>query len=164
MLCTNYLTESSQQTQEARNMSSLRSTQEETGLGKLGHCPRLHSQGASSQDVHPGSLPPQHAVCHYQTLLTCSNAFLQLLVRVNIFSMCLLTICISSSVHILHVAAFLMFIWHQQTRNSEHKLSKHMPRAREASLTAYISHGANFRSLGQNTSRCLLSYAPNWST
>lgn len=114
-------------------------TQEETGLPKRGHCTRLHSQGASSQDVHLGSLTPHHAVCHCWTLLIHSNAFLQLLVRLSSFSVCLLTICISSSVRILHVA-FLMFTWYQQAR-TQHKLSKYLPAARQDPLRAYNSHG-----------------------
>lgn len=114
-------------------------TQEETGSPKRHHCPQLHSQGASSQDVHPGSLTPHHAVCHCCTLLICSNAFLQLLVRLSSFSICLLTICISSSVRILHVA-FLMFTWYQQTR-TQHELSKYLLAARQDPLRAFISHG-----------------------
>lgn len=99
------------------------------------------------------------AVCHYQTLLICSNAFLKLLVRLNIFPMYLLTTCISSScgsISDIHLAL-------SSQELGEYKLSKYLPKARQAPLRAYISHGGNSRSLGWNTSRCLQSYAPNQS-
>lgn len=95
-------------------------------MGKLSHCLRLHSQGASSQDMHSTlrcvSSPDY-----------CSSAFLQFLVRLNVFSMCLLALCISSSypscgsisdVHLAPASQGLI----------EHKLSKYPPKARQASL------------------------------
>lgn len=97
-----------------------------------------------------------HVLCHYQTLLICSNAFLKLRVRLNVFSMCLLP-----SAFPLHVAAFLMFTWHQRARDSK-RTSKNQPKARQAPLRVYISL-ENSRSLGWNTSRYLQSYAPEES-
>lgn len=119
-------------------------TQEETGLRKLGHCPRLQSQGALSQDVQLGSPITPCCVCHYQPLLICSNAFLKLPVRLNIFSMCLLTICISSSCG--SVSDVRLAPASQGLR--EHKQSKYLPKARQALLRAHISYGGNSRLLG----------------
>lgn len=139
-LCTHHLNESLKQTHEAGNISSPPFHPEEAGLGKLSHCPRWQSLGASNQDVHPGNLTPHHAVCHYQILLICSIAVLQLLVRLYMLSMCLLAIYISYSI--------VSFMWHLWCLFGTCKPSW---TSIQASLKAYISHGGNSRSLGWNT-------------
>ena len=63
-------------------------------------------------------LTPHYALRHDRTLLICSHLFLQSLAGVNIFPMYLLTICISSFVHFLCVAAFLMLTWYWLARDS----------------------------------------------
>lgn len=115
MLCTHYLTES---LQRGRKYIIIPFHPGGNKLGEARSLPQATHPGSFEPQCAPGSLTPHHAICHFQTLLICSNAFLQLLARLNSFSMYLLTTCISSSVHFLHVAAFLMLTWHQQARGS----------------------------------------------
>ena len=94
--------------------SSLHFPHEETGLGRLGHFPRLHIQELRARICLwlPDSTPCRTSWPDFAYLFSFVSSVAS---RIDIFPMYLLTICICS---FPCVAAFLMLIWYWLARDS----------------------------------------------
>lgn len=156
MLCTHYLTESLQWSRKWHHhgISPTRKQAWGSWVTAPGYTSRSFEPGCAS-----GCLTPHHAE---QTLLICSYLFLQSLTGLNISHV------LVDHLHFLFcsflVAAFLMLTWYlpaSQGLSTTYASTCPGLDARQAPFILCISHSGNSRSLGQNPSTWLLSYALN---